>query len=314
MVFQFLYLLDRTLVQVKVDIEECEKRFKQLKEDAIKLLEDHEVGVTQVVYQLTDLSVDERSEHKAFLSKRLNTLGESRNHWILFGFLNFHWSFLAPYLLEHLIKIFPCLRDLRLKMNMYKGALRMFRVLTPLKLFCKARKWEENAIPNNFSSTAVAEFKKSVSDNMTLETIEEFRKEYCRHYYLHDFAMWLANVKPGCFIVSWFLSRSIVMKLKRNIPENLFKDYDVTKIEIDGECVYIDGLHATHKTNTFSTTVESVSILVDPLSEQMAATNSQLHSTLSVEDTETGSSSISHFSKLKQGFGKGMFCTTFLHL
>ena len=251
--------------------------------------------MTQVVYQLTDLSVDERSEHKAFLEKMLNRLAKSQNHWILFGFLNFHWSFLAPYLLEHLIKIFPCLQELKLKMNKYKGALRMFRVLTPLKLFCKAKKWKENAIQNDFSSKAVAEFKKSVSDDMTLETVEEFRQEYCRYYYLHDFAMWLADVKSGCFIVSWFISHSIVMKLKGNIPQHLLKAYNVTKMEIDGNCVYWDSLQATDKTNT---TVKS----------NLATTDSQFYSTLIVEDLESQRPYTSRISE--QGFCKGIPCTT----
>ena len=48
----------------------------------------------------------------------------------------------------------------------------------------------------------------------------------------------VSEVRPGSFIVTWVVPRSIIAKLEANIPRDLFKQYDVIKLEIGGSCVY----------------------------------------------------------------------------
>ena len=50
--------------------------------------------------------------------------------------------------------------------------------------------------------------------------------------------MMVAQVRPGCFIITWFVPESVVKKLKGKVPRAILKKYSVTKLEIAGTCVY----------------------------------------------------------------------------
>ena len=51
----------------------------------------------------------------------------------------------------------------------------------------------------------------------TLENVEQFRVAYASHYSLQEFAMMIAAVRPGSFIVTWNVPSSIVEKLKTKL-------------------------------------------------------------------------------------------------
>ena len=82
----------------------------------------------------------------------------------------------------------------------------------------------------------VAEF--DWPNDVTLEVVEQFRQEYADHYGLHEFAMMVAQVRPGSFIVTWFVPESVVEKLKGKVPRAILKKHSVTILEIAGTCVY----------------------------------------------------------------------------
>ena len=82
----------------------------------------------------------------------------------------------------------------------------------------------------------VAEF--DWPNDVTLEVVEQFRQEYASHYGFHEFAMMVAQARPGSFIVTWFVPESVVEKLKGKVPRVILKKYSVTKLEIAGTCVY----------------------------------------------------------------------------
>ena len=71
-----------------------------------------------------------------------------------------------------------------------------------------------------------------------LDIVEEFRQEYACHYSLQQCAMMLVMVRPGSFIITWFIPASIVEKLKVEVPITILKKYLVAKLVIAGECVY----------------------------------------------------------------------------
>ena len=52
----------------------------------------------------------------------------------------------------------------------------------------------------------------------------------------------ISEVRPGSFIITWLVPKSLIRKLKENIPRHLFIHYCVTKLEIEGRCVYDDGI------------------------------------------------------------------------
>ena len=192
--------------------------------------------MTQVVYKLTTLPADEKEEHRVFLESKKKELQAENDHYGLFGSLKFYWNYLAYHLLDHLINKISCLEIIKNDMNAYKEAVHQFRVQTPLKWFCKANKTP--VPPKEGFKKVVAEFKQLEAENMTLEELESLRKKYSAHYNLHDCAMMLCDVQPGCFIVSFLIPDCITAMLKQNIPENVLKKYYVTKLVIAGEYVY----------------------------------------------------------------------------
>jgi hypothetical protein len=48
----------------------------------------------------------------------------------------------------------------------------------------------------------------------------------------------LAEVRPGSFIVTWFIPESIDEKLRTKVPRAIFKKYSVIELKIAGKCVY----------------------------------------------------------------------------
>ena len=71
-----------------------------------------------------------------------------------------------------------------------------------------------------------------------LDDVEQFRQEYAYHYSLRECAMMLAEVRPGSFVVTWFIPESIVEKLRIKVPRAVLKKYAVTELKIAGRCVY----------------------------------------------------------------------------
>ena len=70
------------------------------------------------------------------------------------------------------------------------------------------------------------------------EDFEQFRQEYASYYDLHNFTMMLEKIRSGSFIVTWFVTKSVVKNLKGKVPRAILKKYSVAKLEIAGTCVY----------------------------------------------------------------------------
>ena len=193
-----------------------------------------------VVKRLTDLQADENPNHKVFLEGKIHIMFRADDHLELFEKLNFYWDYLAFHLLDHLIREFS-IREVKDGMKTYKIKLEEFRRATPLMLFCQAQRGRECLKPP-------AEFKKLITvfdwqNSVTLEVVEDFRNEYTRHYSLCECAMMLVNSSVGSFAISWFIPESIIKSLKVKIPENLFKKFNVKKLEISGDLIYPNTEH-----------------------------------------------------------------------
>ena len=221
-----------TVQYIQAKIGQFKKRFNVLKKSTRECLERLRVAVKRVADALTSLPADDVDEHKQFLESHLSALYQAPDHSELFGTMNFHWNYLNPQLLDHLIREFD-LEEVKGDMETYKEDLQQFRKKTPLKLFCESQKKQRINPPPDFREV-VAEF--DWPDDVTLEVVEEFRQEYADHYSLCECAMMLNMVLPG--IITWFIPGSIVEKLKVKVPFSILKKYSVTKLEIAGECVY----------------------------------------------------------------------------
>ena len=176
--------------EVKKRINELQKRFNELKVYIKESLEKHKVVVTKVVDVLTSVSPDDDNSHKIF-EKDLEKLYAAADHSVLFGHLHFHWSYLDPSLLTRLVRELE-LKDVKEKMEEYDLDVQRFRKQTPLSLFCQTQKRKRIKITEEFRKM-VAEF--DWPKDVTLEVVEQFRREYASHYQLHEFAMMVADVR-----------------------------------------------------------------------------------------------------------------------
>ena len=219
---------------VKKTIEELKTRFRAIKKDVRGGIEKQRVPVDQVADSLTLLSPDDDDHHKMFAESHVNDLFRADNIAEQFGTMNSHWNYLDPSLLDHLVRDFN-LEEVKGEMETYKSDLGQFRKKTPLTLFCRAQKRKRVRLSPDIQEV-VAEF--DWPNDVTLQVVEQFRQEYASHYGLHEFAMMVAQVRPGSFIVTWFVPESVVEKLKGKVPREILKKYSVTKLEIAGTCVY----------------------------------------------------------------------------
>ena len=223
-----------TIQYVQAKIRQFQKRFNGLKTSSRECLERLGVPVQRVADALRSLLADDEDEHKQFLEGHLSVLYHAADHSELFGTMNFHWNYQNYQLLDHLIQEFD-LEEVKGEMKTYKDNLQQFRKKTPLKLFCQSHKHRYMHPPNGFYKVVI-EF--NWPDNVTLETVEEFRQEYAYHYRLQEWTMMLDVVFFGSFIITCFIPASIVKKLKKEVPKAILCKYSVTKLEIAGVCIY----------------------------------------------------------------------------
>ena len=219
---------------MKKKIAVLKKAFLALKDIVRECLKKRRVLVEKVADVLTSLSPDDDKHHRLFLAHHMSILYKAANVSELFGTMNLHWNYLDPSLLDHLVTEFD-LEEVKEQMEAYKSDLQQFRMTTQLTLFCRVQKRKRVRLSPDFQE-AVAEF--DWPENVTLEVVEQFQQEYADSYGLHECAMMVAQVRPGSFIVTWFIPESVVEKLKGKVPRAILKKYSVTKLEIAGTCVY----------------------------------------------------------------------------
>ena len=219
---------------VQAKIRRFEKRFKELKKATKECLERKNISVKQVIDALTSMQADNIEEHKQFLEENLDDLSDSSDIPELMAKLSLLYrDYLSYQLLEYLIKEFGL--EVRREMEVYKLDLQRFRQKTPLALFCQSQNRRRRKPSEEFQEI-VAEF--DWPHEVTLEVVEQFRQEFAYHYKLQDYAMMLAAVCPGSFIITWFIPESVVRKLKENIPLRIMKKYSVVSFQIAGVRVY----------------------------------------------------------------------------
>ena len=186
-------------------------------------------------------SIKAVDEHQLFLEEKQKKLRKCEDHWELFGHLNLYWNYLAFDLLEQFIEVLNLEETefdlVASEMTHYKRDMEDFRKTTTLQLFCQAEfpNLEANT-PEGFR-TVVVNF--DWPKDVTLQTVEEFRQRYAQAYNLQKCAMMVYSVGIGSFIVCWFLPDIAVdVLLKTRAPVDIFKEFSVSRIDIDGNCFF----------------------------------------------------------------------------
>ena len=130
-------------------ISDMEEKFDHLKNSIREYLEKRKVTVKRVADVLTSLSADEDDRHRIFLESHVSVLFRAADIPELFGTMNFHWNYLNPSPLDHLVRKFD-LKDAKIQMEAYKSALRHFRITTPLTRFCDTQKRKKIKLSPDF--------------------------------------------------------------------------------------------------------------------------------------------------------------------
>ena len=259
----------KSVEEIKDRIAQFEERFKEMKRQTREGLE-RLASVQAVVERLTDLRADDKPDHNVFLQDSLHIMFRAENHFELYGILNSYWDYLAYHLLDHLIREFS-IRKVKDEMDEYKIDLHRFRRATPLKLFCQAQRRRRRRPPAEFREM-VAEFE--WPDTVSLEVVEDFRQAYESRYSLRECAMMLVSLSIGSFVITWIIPESIVESLKTKLPEKLFKQHSVTKLQIAGDLIYPSTQHQNvrifHHNNNVHTCIYHLN--TSPISECYAHT------------------------------------------
>ena len=231
-----IQVLATTCEEVEKMIAVLDEMFDLLKENVQQSLEKHVVPVKKIANALTSLSADYDDHHRMFLKSNVTELYTSVDNSVLFGHMNFHWNYLDPSLLNHLVGKFG-LKEVKEEMEAYKSQLRQFRMNTPLCLFYLAQKKKRVRLSPGFQEVVI-EFSWPEEHEITLEDVEQFRQEFSNKCNLHDFAMMLVKVYLGSFIVTWVVPQSIVEEMKKYVPKIILRKFFVAKLVIAGSCIY----------------------------------------------------------------------------
>ena len=223
-------LLSRDIHEMVINME---RKFDSLKHNIRHHLERERVPVLRVADALTSLSADHEDHHRLFLESLVSVLFRAVSNFELFGTMTFHWNYLDPSLLDHLVVKFDLIA-VKDEMKTYKSDLEQFRKGTPLTLFCQSQTRRIQLSPD--FQEVIAEF--YWTNDVTLDTVEQFRQEYASHYKLYNFAMRIGQIISGSFIVTFLIPESVVEKLKEKVPRDILQRYFVTNLKIAGACIY----------------------------------------------------------------------------
>ena len=217
----------------------------------LTLFEKKCIPVEDIVHKLTDLPVAEKSQHKYFIKKNLKELEQCTKHKPVFSRLNEYWNYLSPQLLYHLVRMFPSLASMMKEVELYDTQLFYFRNLTLLRLFCEVD--SEYIKPPEGFTEIVVKFESHVTEDPTLQHVEDFREKYARHHQLRDFALMLVDKgEIGSFIVSFTAPNCILQQLVESIPTDIFKEFGVIQLKTAEYCIFSKFMQTTKETSAAS--------------------------------------------------------------
>ena len=212
------------------------EKFHYLKKGLVISMEKRRVPLEFVVDTLKSLPADDTKGHPLFTESQICLFSEAFDHTELLGALGFHMNYLSCPLLEYFVNEFD-LEEVKMEMEDYKSALQQFRMKTPVKTYCQVQQKRNIKPPPNFKMLASA----FMPDDMMLEHIERFQKEYSYHYCLQNVTMTLAKIDIDPITVSWFIPESVSKELiaTRRVPRKILSKHSVLTLEVDGGRVYL---------------------------------------------------------------------------
>ena len=221
---------------VEAKIRKIKKQYNNLKKATVENLERYNIPVERVVETLRELSADDNGDHKLLTENHMTVFEQAGSNSVLIGQLDFNMDYLSYRVLEYIIHEFQ-LQKVMVQMETYKSELQKFRMKVPLSIFCRAKNRTSIKVSSEFKDV-VAEFPHKAQPS--LETVEQFRKQYAAHYKLRDCSVALAGINShdSSFICTWLIPQSVADKLKKTLPRKVFDENSVSRFSVCGACVY----------------------------------------------------------------------------
>ncbi len=253
---------------MNANIEKLDKEFGDLVKGCATALEEKKVTGRRLNTCLLSLSSRIRDDHDEFLDEELKDVEGFVPIWKK---LTKYWDFFNYELLEHVIYTFGD-DSLNTDMKKYTCELRIFRKTARMCEFVE--NWpKRGAIPPE------AEFKELVLkidkdwDTFTLEDLENLREALTQKILQKNFLFLFKEATNSCVSITWYIPIDIAESLKRDLqnrsdPTELFKEYGVEKLTIDGEECYYSPLrqYANFLKTTYTSTEAPPSLGSVPLS------------------------------------------------
>ena len=122
------------------------------------------------------------------------------------------------------------------KIQIYQGSLSKFCEGMLLNKFCEVQNTKKIRLFTQFEEVVVKFVQPGFRDARLHPVLRQFRRDYCRHHKLHEFAMIFAHADPH--YVTWFVPKSVVDKLFESNNQHLLESYSVKEVKVAGESVY----------------------------------------------------------------------------
>ena len=228
-------------MEVQRNVERLRNEFYELEDKAIELAEK-KWKPEEFSRILCRLPHRYKNEHIHFLQEEMPRIRGAKTVEEIFGYLDRHWSFLSPGLLEHILHTLGEPTAIK-QMREFVVKVEEFRKVTLLKVYWKVELVDQASQPVDAQLMQLVTVHKSLSGNSTLEDVEQFRKQFAITYTIDEVALCISKISCSLVKITWSIPPSIADQLLSDIeahPERLEKLH-LLSASIGSTTVYSQG-------------------------------------------------------------------------
>ncbi len=261
--FFTLYLY---LGNISSRIDHFEGRFRTLRLSTLKYLEETNSSITDIKHSLLALPLAIRNEHEKLLVVKYSLVEKAESVGGVFAIITSYLSYLDYSLLEHIIKEFGS-ESLKSQMKVYARDMKEFRMNTTISSIIPYLP-RRSDLQEGFAALKIK--LNFDPDTMTLEDLNEQRKQLASEFLLSDFALLMTQFRGGSLKVEWLIPKAVVSFLRQFVkdkPVSAIEKLQISQLSIDDEVLYpllsseeVRVLYATTK-HFYSATITLLTLL-----------------------------------------------------
>ena len=198
------------------------------------------VDINDIKIYVTCIPSVIKQEHISFLKENQPYIAKASCLIDIITFLNLYWDCFNYGILEHLVNNCGCTQTKQL-MEQFVRDVKQFLKETKLADFMRISRGRKD-VPPGFSQLIVRhEFD---PEQKTLSYLDDFRKEFCQNYSLHQMVLIFRSMLSGSVVVVWLIPSHVVEHLCAEMenPEVDYKvltKYSVLEVLINGIKVFV---------------------------------------------------------------------------